>query len=119
MARAVGVCNFGALQLVGLKEAGLELPEVNQFEVHVWNQQLPTREYCKEKGIAVMAYCPLARCVRCACTVGVCWCLKSSALKGPVQSAEVAPFPNGLPPVERRRRTLQAVVVGHVIGSRS
>ena len=46
----------------GLKLAGLEAPEVNQFELHVFNQQKETVEYCQANGIVVMSFCPLARC---------------------------------------------------------
>lgn len=60
--RAVGVSNFGVKQLQALKAAGLEVPEVNQIELHCWLQQRPTVEYCRAEGIVVMSYCPLARC---------------------------------------------------------
>merc|ERR1719487_1509014 len=62
LAKSVGVSNFGVGQLEGLAEAGLELPEVNQIELHPWLQQDPCVEYCRANGIAVMGYCPLARC---------------------------------------------------------
>ena len=58
---AVGVSNFGVAQLRGLKEAGLEIPEVNQIELHVWHQQKDTTKWCRDNGIQVMGYCPLAR----------------------------------------------------------
>jgi diketogulonate reductase-like aldo/keto reductase len=64
LARAVGVSNFGIAHIQGLEAAGLELPEVNQIELHVWKQQRPAVEFLREKGIAVMGYCPLARCKR-------------------------------------------------------
>ena len=60
--RAVGVSNFGVKQLQALKAAGLEVPEVNQIELHCWLQQRPMVEYCRAEGIVVMSYCPLARC---------------------------------------------------------
>ena len=60
--RAVGVSNTGPAQLEGLKAAGLEAPEVDQFELHVWNQQKEAVAYCRANGILVMSYCPLARC---------------------------------------------------------
>jgi diketogulonate reductase-like aldo/keto reductase len=60
--RACGVSNFGVAQLMALKAAGCEMPEVNQFELHVWNQQRPTVEYCQRESIAIMSFCPLARC---------------------------------------------------------
>ena len=59
---AVGVSNFGAEQLAGLKAAGLEVPEVNQIELHVWHQQRKVAGYCAKEGIVLMAFCPLARC---------------------------------------------------------
>lgn len=64
LAKAVGVSNFGVAQLQGLETAGLELPEVNQIELHVWNQQKTVLQYMRDKQIAAMGYCPLARCKR-------------------------------------------------------
>lgn len=60
--RAVGVSNFGPEQIEGLKAAGCEAPEVNQFELHCWNQQRELVAYCEREGIVVMSFCPLARC---------------------------------------------------------
>ena len=54
--------NFGSEQIEQLKLAGLELPEVNQIELHVWNQQPALCAYCQREGIVVMSFCPLARC---------------------------------------------------------
>lgn len=62
LARAVGVSNFGIEHIEGLREAQLELPEVNQFELHVWLQQREAVQWMKDNGIVVMGYCPLARC---------------------------------------------------------
>ena len=45
----------------GLQAAQREMPEVNQIELHCWLQQRKTVETCRELGIAVMAYSPLAR----------------------------------------------------------
>ena len=59
---SVGVSNVGPAQLDALAAAGLELPEVNQFEMHVFNQQKEAVDYCRAHGIVVMSYCPLARC---------------------------------------------------------
>mmetsp|Transcript_26346 Transcript_26346/g.87309 ORF Transcript_26346/g.87309 Transcript_26346/m.87309 type:complete len:440 (+) Transcript_26346:129-1448(+) len=59
--RSVGVSNFGVGQLEGLREAGLELPEVNQIEVHPWRQLPEVVEYHKRHGIATMCQAPLAR----------------------------------------------------------
>ncbi len=59
--RAIGVSNFGVQHLQGLKAAGVEMPEVNQVELHLWNQQKAIVDYCRKEGIAVTGYCPLAR----------------------------------------------------------
>lgn len=61
LARAVGVSNFGIAHLEGLREAGLEMPEVNQIELHCWLQQREVVAYHRRHGIATMAYSPLAR----------------------------------------------------------
>jgi len=61
LAKAVGVSNFGTQQLQCLAMEGCELPEVNQIELHFALQQRETVAYCKQHGIAVMAYSPLAR----------------------------------------------------------
>lgn len=60
-AKVVGVSNFGVSHLQGLKDAGLEMPEVNQVELHIWGQQKQMVAFCKAEDIAVMGYCPLAR----------------------------------------------------------
>ena len=62
LTRSVGVSNFGIQQLEGLKNEGLELPEINQIELHPWLQQKETRAYMKTNEIQAMGYCPLARC---------------------------------------------------------
>lgn len=59
--RSVGVSNFGVGQLEGLRLAGLELPEVNQIEVHPWRQLPEVIEYHQRHGIATMCMAPLAR----------------------------------------------------------
>lgn len=60
--RAIGVSNFTIprLQKVLLPAARI-LPMVNQIELHVFNQQRELCAFCKEKGIQVEAYSPLAR----------------------------------------------------------
>ena len=60
-AKYVGVSNFGVEQLKGIKNAGLEMPQVNQIEYHFALQQKDTVDYCKQEGITLMGYCPLAR----------------------------------------------------------
>lgn len=61
LAKAVGVSNFGWKMLEGLKATGVELPEVNEIEVNVFNQQKEDVEWLKKEQIAVIAYAPLAK----------------------------------------------------------
>lgn len=64
---AAGVSNFGVAQLEGLAAAcggALPAPELNQIELHPWLHQAATVAYCAAHNIAVMGYCPLARCQR-------------------------------------------------------
>jgi diketogulonate reductase-like aldo/keto reductase len=61
--RALGVSNFGVQQLQALMAVdGVDLPSVNQIELHLWLHQTELTTFCKANGIVVMAYCPFARC---------------------------------------------------------
>ncbi|OCH95439.1 Aldo/keto reductase [Obba rivulosa] len=59
--RSIGVSNYNVKHLEEIREAGLEVPAVNQIELHPFCQQGPIVDYCKKNGIAVQAYCPLIR----------------------------------------------------------
>eukprot|EP01083_Nonionella_stella_P029959 82288_1 len=59
--RSVGVSNFNSKHIDALLHNGLPLPSVNQFEVHCFLYEKELIEYCRDKGINVEAYCPLAR----------------------------------------------------------
>ncbi|KIP02414.1 hypothetical protein PHLGIDRAFT_26593 [Phlebiopsis gigantea 11061_1 CR5-6] len=59
--RSIGVSNYNIKHIEEIREAGLELPVVNQIELHPHCQQKPIVEYCKKNGIVVQAYCPLIR----------------------------------------------------------
>lgn len=61
LARAIGVCNFHQHHLETLLAHGKIVPAVNQIERHPLLSQKPLLDYCKQKGIAVTAYSPLAR----------------------------------------------------------
>ena len=61
LVRTIGVSNYNIQHMEALRAAGLELPTVNQFELHPWNQYKSVVKYCREKNITVMGYCPLAR----------------------------------------------------------
>ncbi|KAJ6499146.1 NADP-dependent oxidoreductase domain-containing protein [Mycena sanguinolenta] len=58
--RSVGVSNYGVHHLEEIKNANLEMPAVNQIELHPFCQQKPIVEYCKD-SIVVEAYCPILR----------------------------------------------------------
>ena len=61
VARSIGVSNFDIQQLEELSQVSDIVPAVNQIEFHpLWNQS-ELLSYCKEKGIVVQAYSPLAR----------------------------------------------------------
>ncbi|KAH9485098.1 Glyoxal reductase [Psilocybe cubensis] len=59
--RSVGVSNFNIKHIEELREAGYELPAVNQIELHPFCQQKPIVKYCRENNIVVQAYCPIVR----------------------------------------------------------
>lgn len=59
--RTLGVCNFLPKHLERLHEETGEWPAVDQLEIHPTWQQRETVAYCKEHGIAVEAYSPMAR----------------------------------------------------------
>ncbi|WP_317643659.1 aldo/keto reductase [Bombiscardovia apis] len=58
---SLGVCNFLPEHLERLYAETGEYPVINQIELHPTWQQRETVSYCKEHGIAVEAYSPLAR----------------------------------------------------------
>ena len=53
--------NFGIQHLKGLKEVGLPTPSVNQIELHPWMRRDELVNYCREEGITVMGYSPMAK----------------------------------------------------------
>jgi len=59
-AKAIGVSNFTIKHLDELLEKTNIVPAVNQVELHVFLQQPELLKYCREKGIVVEAYSPLA-----------------------------------------------------------
>ena len=59
--RSVGVSNFGVHHLEGLKAAGLPTPSVNQIQLHPFHQLPQIVEYCRNNGIVVMGYSPMAQ----------------------------------------------------------
>lgn len=59
--KTLGVCNFLPEHLDRLHAETGEYPAVNQIELHPTWQQREVVAYCKEHGIAVEAYSPMAR----------------------------------------------------------
>lgn len=59
LVKKIGVSNYSGKHIDEIIDAGLELPDVNQIELHPFCQQKPIVEYCRAKGIAVQAYSPL------------------------------------------------------------
>ncbi|KAI0068700.1 Aldo/keto reductase [Artomyces pyxidatus] len=59
--RTAGVSNYGPQHMQEILDAGLEMPAVNQVELHPFCQQKPIVDYCREHGIIVQAYTPLVR----------------------------------------------------------
>eukprot|EP00439_Symbiodinium_sp_Y106_P009037 s2180_g1.t1 len=58
--REIGVSNFTLRHLEELEGYSMQLPAVNQVELHPYLQQKELLEYCQQKGIRVQAYSPLA-----------------------------------------------------------
>jgi diketogulonate reductase-like aldo/keto reductase len=61
--KAIGVSNWAPRHIEELMthpDVNV-LPAVNQVEYHPWNQQKEIYDYCKEKGIVMVAYSPLTQ----------------------------------------------------------
>jgi diketogulonate reductase-like aldo/keto reductase len=59
-AKAIGVSNFTEEQLAELIEHTNVVPAINQVEFHPYLYQKLLLDFCKEKGIILTAYSPLA-----------------------------------------------------------
>lgn len=57
--KKIGVSNYSGKHIDEIIDVGLELPDVDQIELHPFCQQRPIVEYCRAKGITVQAYSPL------------------------------------------------------------
>ncbi|MGM9632454.1 MAG: aldo/keto reductase [Eubacteriales bacterium] len=58
--RAIGVSNFGVRDIEALVKATGIVPAVNQIRFFVGNTQNEIYDYCRERGILVEAYSPIA-----------------------------------------------------------
>ncbi len=59
-AKSIGVSNYTIRHLEELKNYAKDMPVINQVELHVFLQQPELIDYCREHGITVEAYSPLA-----------------------------------------------------------
>lgn len=57
---SIGVSNYTIRHLEDMKKYARVVPAVNQVELHVFLQQPELLKYCKDNGIVVEAYSPLA-----------------------------------------------------------
>lgn len=53
--------NSGIPHLEELVTESLELPSINQIELHPFCQQRPIVDWCKGHNVIIQAYCPLLR----------------------------------------------------------
>lgn len=60
-ARAIGVSNYSVENLEEMKSYANITPAVNQVEFHPFNYDAKLLNYCREEGIVLEAYSPLAR----------------------------------------------------------
>lgn len=60
-ARLIGVCNFDIEELDELIEKCEIKPMINQIELNPLNTRVELREYCKKRGIQIIAHTPTAR----------------------------------------------------------
>ncbi|KAI0076173.1 aldo-keto reductase [Panus rudis PR-1116 ss-1] len=59
--RSVGVSNFGVKHLKEMIRDGVELPVLNQIELHPFNTHADIVEFCQEHDIVLEAWAPLVR----------------------------------------------------------
>jgi diketogulonate reductase-like aldo/keto reductase len=59
-ARAIGVSNYTVRHLEEMQAHADVMPVVNQVELHVFLQQPELVQYCRQRGIVLEAYSPLA-----------------------------------------------------------
>lgn len=61
LTKSIGISNFNSEQIDRLYQAAKIKPVCNQIEAHVNFSQKSLIDFCKQKNIAVAAYCPLGR----------------------------------------------------------
>lgn len=61
LARSIGVSNFGAKHIQEMVDAGVELPVVNQIDLHPFMRHPDIVDICEKHSILLEAWAPLAR----------------------------------------------------------
>lgn len=61
LVRSIGISNFPVLLIRDLLSYSKIKPAVHQIEIHPYFPQEECAQYCKENGIAIIAYSPLGR----------------------------------------------------------
>jgi len=59
--RSVGVSNYGVRHLQEMIDAGVELPVINQVDLHPFMTRTDIVSICRQHGIALEAWAPLVR----------------------------------------------------------
>ncbi|KAK5650295.1 hypothetical protein RI129_001324 [Pyrocoelia pectoralis] len=59
LVKSIGISNFNKRQIETLLNVATIRPVMNQIECHPYLNQKDLIEFCKSKGIAITAYCPL------------------------------------------------------------
>ncbi|GBE88582.1 Aldo/keto reductase [Sparassis latifolia] len=62
--RSIGVSNYGVRHLQEMIRSGVELPAINQVDLHPFMTRTDIVEICKEHNIALEAWAPLVRGLR-------------------------------------------------------
>ena len=61
LTRSIGVSNFNSEQIADLIKNSSTVPAVNQVECHPYLSQEKLLQWCRQRGIHLTAYSPLAR----------------------------------------------------------
>ncbi|KAI0661683.1 Aldo/keto reductase [Cubamyces menziesii] len=64
LVRSIGVSNYGVRHLQEMVDAGVELPAINQIDLHPFMTRTDIVAFCKEHNIALEAWGPLVRGLR-------------------------------------------------------
>ncbi|KAI0635877.1 Aldo/keto reductase [Trametes polyzona] len=64
LVRSIGVSNYGVKHLQEMVDAGVELPVINQIDLHPFMTRTDIVSFCKKHDIALEAWAPLVRGLR-------------------------------------------------------